>query len=53
VDAPFRIDVPLGRGFEAGLVLLGMNAVGWANLSTEGVFDIGIGNDVSHDESVS
>jgi len=53
VDAAPRIDVHLGRGLEAGLVLLGMDAIGWANFNTEGVFDTGISNYISHDGSVS
>ena len=43
----------LGRGLDAGLVLLGMDAMGWANLNTEGVFDAGISNYIGQDESVS
>ena len=39
VNAAFRIDVHLGRGLEAGLVLLGMDAIGWADLDTERIFN--------------
>ncbi len=53
IDAALRIDVHLGRGFESGLVRLGMDAIGWANLNTEGIFDAVISNHISHDESVS
>jgi hypothetical protein len=53
VDATFGIHIHLSGGFETGLVLLGMNTVGWADLDTEGVFDTGISNYISHDEWVS
>ena len=50
INAALGIDIHLGRGLEGGLVLLGMNAIGRANLNTEGVFDAGISNYVGHDE---
>jgi len=50
VDAALGIDVHLSRGFEPGLVLLGMNAVGGADLDAEGVFDTGISDYIGHDE---
>src|SRR6476646_5980273 len=53
VDASLGIDIHLSCGFEAGLVRFGVNAIGRANLNTEGVFDAGISNYISHDESVS
>src|SRR6266567_1403916 len=37
VDASLGIDVHLSRGFEPGLVLLGMDAVGGADFDAEGV----------------
>jgi hypothetical protein len=53
VNAALGIDIHLGRSFEAGLVLLGMNAIGGADLDTEGIFNAGISNYISHDESIS
>src|SRR6202007_326962 len=53
VDAAFGIDIHLGRGLEGRLVLLGGDAVGRANLNTEGVFNARVSNYISHDESVS
>jgi hypothetical protein len=53
VDAALGIDVPLGCGFESRLVLLGMDAIGGADLDAEGVLDAGISNYIGHDESVS
>jgi hypothetical protein len=50
INAAFGIDIHLGRGLEAGLVLLGMNAIGRANLNTEGVFNARISDYVGHDE---
>jgi hypothetical protein len=38
---------------KAGSSLLGVDAVGRANLNTEGVFDARISDYISHDESVS
>ena len=37
----------------AGLIALGMDAIGRANLNAQGVFDAGISNYIGHDESVS
>jgi hypothetical protein len=53
IDAALGIYVHLSRGFELGLVLLGVDAVGRANLDTERVFDAGISNHIGHDESIS
>jgi hypothetical protein len=53
VDAPVRIYIHLSRRFEAGLVRLGMDAIGRANLNTEGVFDASVSNYIGHDESIS
>lgn len=53
VDASLGIDIHLSCGLEAGFVRFGVNAIGRANLNTEGVFDAGISNYISHDESVS
>jgi len=39
VNATFRINVHLGGSLKGRLVLLGMDAVGGADLNTEGVFD--------------
>jgi hypothetical protein len=38
VDAALGINVHLSRGLKSGLVLLGMDAVGRADLNTEGIF---------------
>ena len=53
IDAAFGIDIHLGGGFETGLIRLGMNAIGRANLNTEGIFDASISNYIGHDETVS
>jgi hypothetical protein len=53
IDAAFGIDVHLHGGLELWLVLFGMDAIGWANLDTEGVFDAVISDYVGHDESIS
>jgi hypothetical protein len=53
IDAALGINVHLGGSLEGGLVLLGMDAIRWANLNTEGIFDAGISNYISHDGSVS
>src|SRR5271169_5389457 len=53
VDAALGIHIHLSRGFEAGLVLLGVDAVGGAELDTERVLDAGISDYIGHDESVS
>jgi hypothetical protein len=53
IDAAFGIDVHLRGGLELWLVLLGMDAIGWANLDTQGVFDAVISDYVCHDESIS
>lgn len=53
VNAAFGIHVHLSGGFEARLVGLGVNAIGGADLDTERIFDAGISNYVSHDESFS
>lgn len=53
VDASLGIYIHLTRGFEAGLIGLGMDAIGRANLNAEGVFDAGISYYVGHDESIS
>jgi hypothetical protein len=53
VDATLGIYIHLSRSFEAGLVLLGMDAVGGADFDAEGVLNAGIGNYISHDESIS
>jgi hypothetical protein len=43
----------LSGGFKLGLVLLGVDAIGGANLDAQGVFDAGISDYISHDESIS
>jgi hypothetical protein len=53
VYAAFRIHVHLRCGFEAGLILLGMDAIGWADFDAEGIFDASVRNYISHDESIS
>ena len=50
VDAAIRVHKHLGRRLEGGLVLLGMDAIGGADIDAEGVFDTGISNYVGHDE---
>lgn len=49
VDAAFGIHEHLGGSFELGLVLLGVNAIGGADVNAKGVFDAGISNYVGHD----
>ena len=53
VDAAIGIDVHLSRGLEGRLVLFGMDAIRGTDVDTEGVFDAGISNYISHDDSVS
>src|SRR5215471_441088 len=53
INAALGINVHLRSGFETRLVLLGMNAIGWADLNTKGIFNAGISNYVGHDESIS
>lgn len=53
VNAAFGIYIHLSGGFEAGLVGLGVNAIGGADLDTERIFDAGISDYISHDESFS
>ena len=53
VNAAFGIHVHLSGGFEARLVGLGVDAIGGANLDTQRIFDAGISDYISHDESVS
>jgi hypothetical protein len=53
IDAAFGIHIHLGSGFETGLILLGMDAVGRAYIDTEGILNARIGNYISHDESIS
>jgi len=53
VDTAFGIYIHLSGSFEAGLVLLGMDAVGGADFDAEGVLDAGISNYIGHDESIS
>jgi hypothetical protein len=50
VNAAFGIDVHLSGGFEAGLVGLGVNAIGGADVDAERIFDAGISDYISHDE---
>jgi hypothetical protein len=53
IDAALRIHIHLSRGFEAGLVALGVDAVGGADFDAQGIFDARIGDYISHDESFS
>jgi hypothetical protein len=53
VDAALRIDIHLSRGFELRFVLLGMDAIGGADLDAERIFNAGISNYIGHDESIS
>jgi hypothetical protein len=53
IDASLGIDIHLSLAFETGLVGLGMDAVGGANLDAEGILNAGISNYIGHDESVS
>lgn len=48
VNTAFGIDIHLGCGLKLLLVLLRMNTVGGANVSTELVFNAGISNYISH-----
>jgi hypothetical protein len=52
VDTLHRIDKELSRRFEAGFILLGMDAVGGANIDAEGILDAGIGDYIGHDEDL-
>jgi hypothetical protein len=52
IDALDGIDKELARGFEAGFVLLGMNAICGAHVDAEGIFDAGIGDYISHGEGL-
>jgi hypothetical protein len=53
VNAALGIDIHLSRGFEARLVLLGMNAIGGANVDTKRILNARISNYISHDEWIS
>src|SRR5947209_14488224 len=53
VDAFCRVDIHLGRGLKFGFIQLGMNAIGWADVDAESVFDAGVGIHVRHGESSS
>jgi len=53
VDTAFGIHVHLSGGFKAGLVLLGVNTVSWADINAKRVFDAGIIDYIGHGESVS
>jgi len=50
VNAALRVHIHLSRRLEAGLVLLGMDAIGRADLDAEGVLDARVSNHISHDE---
>jgi hypothetical protein len=50
VDALRWVDKELSRFFEAGFILLGMDAIGGADIDAEGILDAGIGNYMGHDE---
>ncbi len=52
VNALCRIDKKLLCFFKPGLILLGMDAVGGADVDAEGILDAGIGNYIGHDESL-
>src|SRR5271165_6324964 len=49
IDAALRIHVELGGRFEWFLVLLGVNAVGWASVNAKLIFCTGISDYVCHD----
>jgi hypothetical protein len=53
VDAALGVHKHLSCRFEPGLILLGMNAVGGADLYAEGILDTGISDYIGHDESIS
>jgi hypothetical protein len=53
IDAAFGINVHLRGGLELGLVLLGVDAIGRANLDTEGILDAVVSDYIGHDESIS
>jgi hypothetical protein len=53
VDTAFGINIHLRGGFETGLVLLGMNAIGGADLDAKRVLDAGVGDYIGHGESIS
>jgi hypothetical protein len=50
IDALRRIDKELRRSFKRRLILLGMNAVGGADVDAKRVLDAGIRNYVSLDK---
>jgi hypothetical protein len=49
VNATLGVDEQLGRGLEARVVFLRMNAVGGADVDTKEIFDAGVGNHIGHD----
>ena len=52
VDTAVGIDIELGGSVEFGFVFLGMNAVGWAGIDTEQIFDALVGYRVSYEGSL-
>jgi hypothetical protein len=53
IDAALRFHVHLRGRFEIGLVLLGVDAVGGADIDAERILDAGISDYVGHDRSLS
>src|SRR5450755_327343 len=53
VDTTLGIHLHLSGGFETGFVLLGLDAIGGADLDAKGILDAGISDYIGHDESIS
>src|SRR5215469_1538621 len=49
VNAAVRVDIQLSRRLKRFLILLGMDAIGWASFNAEFVFGTGISDGVRHD----
>jgi hypothetical protein len=52
INAAFRIHIHLRRLLKTCLVLLGMNAIGRADIGTECVLDTGISDYIGHDSAL-
>ena len=50
VYASRRIDKQLVDCLKTWFICMGMNAIGWADIDAEQVFDTGTGNYVSHED---
>jgi hypothetical protein len=52
VDALNGVDKKLSGGFEAGFILLGMNAISGTHIDAQGVLNASVGNYVGHGETL-